>query len=631
MGENDTASTSAKGQPRGDERSTARQAIAEVFSHLRISRVVYVDDVFEHRDREAARVLGLMEEALTKGVERWERVFPGVPFAEDRGLWFPLLEERWAELEPTKKDDIVRDLYETVYPDDSDDLENLQQDFAAISVLRDLVPEGVDRKEVGPTRWANDADRLMRAPDGSRVLCLFDRDLRHAQEFSHERSVDGVDLLVEAIAAYQTRTEDAGEVVFGIFSHTFSPNNELVEGRKIAEDHGLNLDDFLPLSKVRQRNEVELAKGLQMVVLNMFCARLKDTAATALRQAHNEAHKRVLALGVYDFDEMVLRSSEVEGAWEADTLFRLFQIFHRDAARGEIQKPEVAERFNNDVADARHVSRQRVNGETHPPERLYDLRHQELYLSGDLLNPFHVPLRSGDIFRVKWLGRSPKHYILLAQPCDLAVRSNGRRNPPDATVSLLLVEKMKRHKLRELRSKYTLKGVDFLSTNGLIRYYEEESSDVGVVRFKEPLTVRAAVLDLAVLSEDGSCTFTVENPAVCPVQFNEGWRARREFLIDEFREKYERLVKLKKSLGAVRNLESHNLLWSGAVRSTLALGDQFGPELFADGGFEFGIRRVKHFREPGTSRLLNTYTRFLSRPADAHDFADEARRAIATT
>lgn len=627
MGKTDTTGTELEGQSSDDDRSAAREAIAEVFSHLRISRVVYVDDVFEHRDREAARVLGLMEEALTKGAERWERVFPGVPFAESRDLWFPLLEERWGELESIKKDDIVLDLYEAVY-NGSEDLANLQQDFAAISVLRDLVPEGVVLKEVGPTQWTGESDELMRAPDGTRVLCLFDRDLRHAQEFRRERSVDGVSLLVEAIAAYQDRVEGGGEVVFGVFSHTFSPNNELVEGKKIADDHGLKLDDFLPLSKVRQRSEVELAKGLQMVVLNMFCARLKDTAAVALRRAHEEAHEKVLAMGVYDFDEMVLRSSEVEGSWEADTLFRLFQIFHRDAARGEIQQPDVAERFNVDVADARHVSRQRIDGETHPPERLYDLRHQELYLAGDLLNPFHVPLRSGDIFRIKWPGRSPKHYVLLAQPCDLAVRSSGRRTPPNATVSLLPVEKMKRDKLRELRSKYALKGVDFLDTNGLIRYYEKESSDVGIVRFKEPLAIQAAVLDLAVLSDTGACVINVENTPERPAQFSDGWRARHEILVEEFAEMHQRLSKLKKSLGAVRNNESHSQLWLSAIRSTLNLGGDFGAEVFTPTGFDFGIRRAKHFRDPGTSRLLNAYTRFLSRPADAHDFADEARRRV---
>ena len=84
MGKTDTTGTELEGQSSDDDRSAAREAIAEVFSHLRISRVVYVDDVFEHRDREAARVLGLMEEALTKGAERWERVFPGVPFERPR-------------------------------------------------------------------------------------------------------------------------------------------------------------------------------------------------------------------------------------------------------------------------------------------------------------------------------------------------------------------------------------------------------------------------------------------------------------------------------------------------------------------------------------------------------------------
>ena len=97
-------------------------------------------------------------------------------------------------------------------------------------------------------------------------------------------------------------------------------------------------------------------------------------------------------------------------------------------------------------------------------------------------------------------------------------------------------------------------------------------------------------------------------------------------LIEEFREKHVRLATLQRSLGAVRNQETRGLLWLGAVRSTLALGERFGPEVFTSSGFDFNIRRVKHFREPGISHLLKAYTRFLSRPAEPHDFADETRR-----
>lgn len=629
----DSATEPAAETPEKD--SEAKAAIARVFAHLRIGRIVYVDDVFEWRTREVEQVIGLLDEAWAKDPDTWAETFTGLPYDEGREVWVADFRDRWGDMVPDKKDAVVRDLYIAVHKPDDEELANVLQDFQSISVLKDLVPDGIDRKEVGPSEWVARSGELMRVEGDKRVLCLFDRDLRHATDFIKEqearrgRAVDGVGLLIEAFDTYgQSGGEPNDDAIFGLFSHTFTLEDELPKWREIARDEGFDQDNFLPLSKQRQREVMWLAKGLQMMALNMFCARLKRSAVHCLTEAHEKACEKVKTMEVYNFDEMVLRSSEVEGAWEADAIFRLFQIYHRDGARAAILQPEIALVFNDDVADARAISRNRVGDDVHPPEQLWELRHQELYLSGDLLNPFHAPLRSGDVFRVKRPGRTTRPYLLLAQPCDLAVRTNGTRSA--RTVTLLQIEKKGLETFEALRSRLLReRGYDLLDSCGLVHYFEGGKDCVGLIKFKESLSLRVEVLDLAVLSADGACSVNVGVPPPCPPQFSVPWQNRYDSLIPFFREEHARLDALRTSLGAVRKPASHEQLWAGTVQASMMLDKSFSPDVFTDDGFDFGVQRIEHYREPGAQRLLMSYTQFLSRPADDHDFADAARRAHA--
>jgi len=52
------------------------------------------------------------------------------------------------------------------------------------------------------------------------------------------------------------------------------------------------------------------------------------------------------------------------------------------------------------------------------------------------------------------------------------------------------------------------------------------------------------------------------------------------------------------------------------TRSNLDISLDYGG-----GVFEFGLRRIGGYRQPGVARLLSRYVAFLSRDAEEHDFA----------
>jgi hypothetical protein len=624
----DLASDHAPGNAsEADDRSglTPRESVARVLDQLNVGRVIYVDDVFELHEREVWVVIGLVDEALSKDRQTWEEAFSGVSFDQGVDEWADAFKQRWKSLDARSKDALMLRLYKAVYKRGAQERQNAVEDLEAIGVLRDLIPDGMDIQPIGPTEWLARETELMTVPSGTRVLCLFDRDLRHAVSFVKEsgRPAEnaGVDLLSNAIRTYGIdASKDIGPI-FGLFSHTFTPENELIEGKKLAIEHDIKLDRFLPLSKKRQhKGEVWLAEGIQMMTLNTFCYHLKQTALDCLEGAFGTAREQIEKMSVYNFDEMVLRSSRAEGAWEADTLFRLFQIYHRDDARLALVAPDVSGAFNHAVVQARGISAQRVETEQPDPKPLWKLRHQELYEGEALLNPFHAPLRMGDIFQVQRDKGGSKAYILLAQPCDLALRADGTRS--STHVTLLPLSDLSRDAVDRV-------GPLFLETNGLISYFKEGRSSYGQVKFKESISISTDIIDLCCLSTDGSCSIdTIDTPSL-PEQFSEAWQSRFYALVNAHVAHFETLSSLREALLAVEDTSIRAALWERAVRAEFGIRTPLRVDVCTDSGFSFNLKRLGHFREPGSSHLLSAYTRFLSRPALPHDFADEKRRAQA--
>src|SRR5207302_194592 len=154
----------------------------------------------------------------------------------------------------------------------------------------------------------------------------------------------------------------------------------------------------------------------KLALLNGKVDDLKKTAREILRAAQENAHKRLDDIDIYDFDQIVFRSSRREGVWEPDTLFRVFGLFHHDETR-KLAK-EDANLFT--LADAiRVLSLIPTKSSTAPNYNTMALQRLELYESGDYLNTHFIPIDVGDIFEKT--GESKKRYILLAQSCDLMV------------------------------------------------------------------------------------------------------------------------------------------------------------------------------------------------------------------
>jgi hypothetical protein len=569
--------------------AAARDAIGHVLGELKIGTVICVDDfyVLSSVDRSAAAIIGQFAQALALGKHKECGQLLNDPSFFDvlnDEIWKRRLREQWPELSEDERLEILDDLSGLVDTD-----VRIRRDKESAWLLRDLIPQEIVLKEISPAKWQDDEEVIFEETNADEViLCLFDHNLAVDPDYT---GGSGIALLEKTVHRPHNR-----EVICGLLTHTVSVGEEIRRSSKFAEEHGLKRQEFVVLSKDRLADPLRFAHGIKMMLLNYLRDLLTDRVKVLTDQASDEATRRLMELDVYDFDYMVLRSSAKEGVWEAETLFRLFEIFRRTAFREQAFAAEDREVLDRSIAQIRAVRRADTvsDPEQCPPDQRWETRRIELYDEGDFVNRAHLPLELGDLFRI-----GQRKVVLVAQPCDLMVRENGRR--PLKNLTLLNV---------------TDKGNDFNSF--VLSYFDKDSGQNRYAKFRSCYHISADVLDLAVFDAEGKCTFdlSVSPPALLHLAWAERFRKVKK----RFERHQRKLDHLLEEL-QVSHLDSDardyldQSLVAGMTGSRLPIAFEY-----QDGIFEFGIRRIGRYRYPGAGSLLRHFFAFLSRDAGAHDY-----------
>jgi len=316
---------------------------------------------------------------------------------------------------------------------------------------------------------------------------------------------------------------DGDRIICGLLTQTISKDAELSEARAWANEMGLNLDQFLLLSKDRLRGDpMEFADGLKMIVLNYARERLSRQVRDISEQAIEKAQQRMNDIDVYDFEHIVLRSSEREGVWEPDTLFRLFDLFRYSVFRAMALAPEKRRSLYGDIERMRAIRDIKTLDLQHeyPSDQVHQIQYSELFDAAGLLNPAHQPLDLGDIFEVG----DGQCYILLAQPCDLMVGRSSR-------VDVVTLVKIQTYE----STADDPRGISSFRLDHFASQPEQKT----FVKFRNSFQISLNVLDLAVFNDDGQCRISLPDAAVDNFPtLHKPWRKRFEVLKRYFQTTY---------------------------------------------------------------------------------------------
>ena len=485
-----------------------------------------------------------------------------------------------------------------------------------------MFPDGL-LVSVSPQEWDEVKDTIdQNIGRSGKVLVFFDQDLRGA---GGKFLVTKGENLIKEIKEKPFRNR----IICTLLTHLI-PNTggELLYRQTVLThfDGQLKKGDFFALTKVRIDDNALLSDGVKKVLLNKFCEFIKDKSIRIMKTAYGKVVSDIKNMDTYDFDHTVLRSSYEEGVWEAETLFRISRnLYDLEVKKLMIAKSYPA-RVNKQIKQAKAISdiRFRIGTNIEPYTEKYKLRSHDIYEPGSVIGPLHLPLENGDIFEVT-TGKHSGKYILVAQECDLMMRTNplGTRSAKLAT--LLPITSYNTEALRLEMIKHFNKFVKknhFLSNRFQLDYFNYGTNDIGIVNLGSAIIADLDVLDLVVFNPNGNAQMNIEsnfNINLVSTSWEHRYYKLHQKYKDEATLQKSLINELPKVLGQFRDK------FKSKIYSKISTVKDLGPLVTFDNvaTFSFGIKRIMRLKPVGAKYLLDRYYKHLSRVAEQHDFADE--------
>lgn len=560
----------------------AREPITQLLDVLEILRVVCVDDIYtdEPSIDDVLAALPQVDDIFI--LERFPELDSKILKEADilnasfRKIWEKLtIEER------KQRGAIILSLARVK------DGKSTNDSFNA-GILHQLIPSKL-LETLSPSQWKSQKESIISRSKKERTLLLIDQDLSRGGGSTTE----GMVIILSILSR-----ENCKNVICGLLTHTVTTENQHKKWEELAKTHGLDKDRFTVVSKSwLNKDPLGFARQLKLVALSPKFKSIINKFIDLILDSIGQAEKDIKSISIYDFDHIICQAATVEGAWEPDMLFRLFSLFYRSAAKKNTYKDKYLRELAGTLRSISQISTESPNT---PPHSTWKIQRQENYEFGKYINGLHLPLEAGDIFQ-KTNVENGKYYILLAQPCDLAVRSDGKRHP---NVNEGLLAEV----TRSDGNRAFVEELPYFDVDHNIKYF---------VHLRKIHNVDLSILDLCVYNDEGFVKFTVG--ADYPKGIIPSWEKRYD-VINEFH------TKIFKSLELFANRKGENSeirKIKETARSELkSKGKPFIANVNYSGSkkiVEYNCQRVARLCHPRALALVMKYSQCLTRPAHERD------------
>ena len=216
-----------------------------------------------------------------------------------------------------------------------------------------------------------------------------------------------------------------------------------------------------------------------------------------------------------------------------------------------------------------------------------------------------MPIELGDIFQ-KTSGN--RKFILLAQPCDLMVRSDGKRRHTVYEAVLAEIETPSNDQNKHLAFEHG----DIYK----LPYFDEITGDEHYVNFSKTHSVKLCILDLCVYQKDGSAKISYGQ--TCPETLIPSWKNHFSKINRDFEKVIKRYKELQEK-GIKKDILNMILPKSSNEKSTLFKAKiQLSKK---EESISYDCKRIGRLCQPRSGELLTKYANYISRMAFEHDFA----------
>jgi hypothetical protein len=390
------------------EKKTEASVTAQLFAAAGIKRVVFVDDrygITHQRIQDDANELSI-EQLRDSGA------FEGIDFASDNeDIQRAAIAKKIDELAPAALEEIFDKLAASRTGYDP------ERDKTANRYFESIVGEAVEAVRLSLKEWEKHKEKHLAVAADNATLFIFDEDF----------SLEGEGKAHGRVLIDQAHTSNPGyKFVYALLTHNVVNDQDEIDLEKTIVQESPSIAGYvLVVSKTRlEENGSRFAERLKQLLLARLFLMLQKRLREETEAASKVAIKEIEGLRIESFERIILGTSRVEGAWSPETLVRVIGVSQQQQIKEKIRQDVELHRSVREIDPICEVKTSLLSDDvTKDAQRL---QHDEIYETSARINAVHLPIASGDIFKTD----SSQEYILLAQPCDLMVRSDGvRRNP----------------------------------------------------------------------------------------------------------------------------------------------------------------------------------------------------------
>lgn len=598
---------------------SATEKLEQLLQLTNIEEVYYIDDLFEYEP--LPELVSHAKDLFDAGdITKLNELFDGAvkTSVPDADIFGNEVENYWEGLGKKAREEVIGKMDKGAFN---------KSDYERTDKLKSYFPPDTIQL-VSPDKWEKTLKEIEKKyrSQNKKVLILFDQELKFAEgERFRNGTVTGIELIASA-----RNSKASNNIVCALITHLITEvSKELPARDKLVDDssNALMKDDFFALTKKRINYPEKLCDGIKKVLLNEHCELIKVQATDIIKDAYKQVVDKLHKLDTYDFDHIILRSSYGEGVWEVNTLMRIANNLFDQEIEDLMVKKKFAKSINPAIKKSKELSdiTFTIPANHQPYNEKLTLRHHDIYHAGDRINGLHQPLENGDIFEV-YEGTGKGLYILVAQECDLMMRTNkgGKQGERAASTAMLL--KLKTYKQQELQQEmeahFKKAGMvmHYYANKFQLEYFVPGKKDVGVVLFTQEFRVDLDVLDLVVFNADGKALINLIANKFDTDLVSASWEMRYHKLHKHYVKQQKRIVELLKKTDGKLDKPTKQLLVNSIGCGLAPIRNLGKPNVYNDDKFEFGIKRVMRLKKDGATYLLDRYYKHLSRKAEPHDF-----------
>ena len=521
----------------------------------------------------------------------------------------------WQSLSNTERKNVIKECVPAALPHSESKIQTLLGDRC---------------KLCSPEQWRDESSRqcLERIKSGEKILLLFD------QKLGEEETAEGEGRTGVALAqSFYGRDGVKENTYCGIFSQSF----EVEEEFQFRSDHREQLSSWaFPFSKKRLPDNDEYSlfiEGLNNLFWVGYVDELSEVAKTLIADTSNRMSEEFGKILPLEFKQVVIDSSTKEGSREVDTLLRLIHIiFSRELHKTLSDDIEKVLTFNTNVKSIKSIDDvtsksldKELGDQRYDYAVVYRLFLDENFVPGEVVNRLLLPLQNGDVFCVN----DKDYYVLLCQPCNIALRKGGKRSTDVGYFVPLEEIKAEESLLKKLDNVLNKDEKDRpKAIEKYKKYLHEKFQDAAhgySYRVKcsiggKPLCAmvnRNLVISLSMLD---FCTFSEDGQVIVNKDCSPYLHANQKLLCDNHIQQFSKMLDLDQFVEGLGE-ECHAVIkhrienWFYAFLTKLGVKSEFENNRYV-----FPIKRVGHLQDLLASDLLTQLSHYISRAGLPNEF-----------